>query len=203
MKLNRILKKYINESTKPSEGIIRLFTDSIKKYKETFSSKAQGLTGKEGKDNTQMVNNDVKDLNKCLMLYKKGKYKEALDTMYSLDTLVRDYIPDAIYRDCEDRKQGINTETKPNIGLNKLFDQTIKKYKESFSSKAQGLTGKEGKNNTKTINTDVKDLKKCATLYSKGKYKETLDAMYSLDTFVRDYIPSAIWDDCREKTGEY
>jgi hypothetical protein len=41
---------------------------------------------------------DRKDLRKVLSLYKKGKWKEAGEFASHLDTLVRDMIPDSIWK---------------------------------------------------------------------------------------------------------
>lgn len=69
------------------ESKVRLMEKAIQNYESSFADS----------DHDKLVKQDVRDLRKVLSLMKESKFDEAWKTASSLDTAVREAIPDKIY----------------------------------------------------------------------------------------------------------
>ena len=78
------------------EAAIKQFEAVIKGYQWT------SIPGYENAEMKKMYATDRKDFRHILSLYRKGKYKEALEAARHLDTAARDHIPNSVWQDLTD-----------------------------------------------------------------------------------------------------
>lgn len=55
---------------------------------------------KEFEEYIEMIESDAKDLRECLTLFQAAKYQEVIDKAWSMDTNVRECIPEKMWNKC-------------------------------------------------------------------------------------------------------
>ena len=81
------------------------FQDAIR-FVEESAEKAEGVFGKrDAPSMRRMYQKDVKDLRKVFKLWSQGRYNEADEAAWKMDTSAREHIPDSVWHDIQ-RKIG-------------------------------------------------------------------------------------------------
>ena len=81
------------------------FEDAIRCVKKS-AEKAEGVFGKKDAPSMKrMYQKDAKDLRRVYKLWSQGKFNEADELAWKMDTTAREYIPDSVWQDIQ-RKIG-------------------------------------------------------------------------------------------------
>lgn len=82
------------------------FEDAIRCV-EKSAEKAEGIFGKRDVPSMRrMYQKDAKDLRKVYKLWSQGRYNEADEVAWKMDTNAREHIPDSVWNDIQ-RKIGV------------------------------------------------------------------------------------------------
>jgi hypothetical protein len=82
------------------------FQDAIQSVEES-AEKAEGIFGKrDAPSMRRMYQKDAKDLGRVYKLWFQGRYNEADEVAWKMDTSAREHIPDSVWNDIQ-RKIGI------------------------------------------------------------------------------------------------
>jgi hypothetical protein len=109
-------EKRVGKVVGARETKAKVESEKIKKMKKGFQAairfveksaeKAEGIFGKKDAPSMRrMYQKDAKDLRRVYKLWNQGRYNEADEVAWKMDTTAREHIPDSVWQDIQ-RKIG-------------------------------------------------------------------------------------------------